>query len=160
LSSALTQPNVLQKTIVYKIGRDLSEQMARYHGAIAERLGLSVADHKALDLVCTAGPMTAGQLAELTNLTTGAVTGLVDRLEQAGVVRRERDPQDRRRVIIQSSSDVLSLMAIFESLTRALGEVCSEYTDQELTTILDFVERTVAILQAQTSKLQKNDANA
>ena len=98
--------------------------------------------------------MTAGQLAELTNLTTGAVTGLVDRLEQAGVVRRERDPQDRRRVIIQPSSDVLSLTAIFESLMRALGEVCSEYTNQELTTILDFMERIVAVLQAETSNLQ------
>jgi len=154
LSSELTQQDTLKKAIIYKVGHDLSDQMAHYHGAIAERLGLSRADHKALDLVCTAGPMTAGQLAELTNLTTGAVTGLVDRLEQAGVVRRERDPQDRRRVIIQPSSDVLSLTAIFESLTRALGEVCSEYTNQELTTILDFMERTVAVLQAETSNLQ------
>ena len=150
----------MQKAIIYKVGRDLSEQMARYHGAIAERLGLSTDDHKALDLVCTAGPMTAGQLAELTNLTTGAVTGLVDRLEHAGVVRRERDPQDRRRVIIQSSSDVLSLTAIFESLTRALGAVCIEYTSQELTTILDFMERTVTVLQVETSELQKYDSNA
>jgi len=76
------------------------------------------------------------------------------------VVRRERDPQDRRRVIIQPSSDVLSLTAIFESLTRALGAVCSEYTNQELTTILDFMERTVAVLQAETSELQKYDSNA
>jgi DNA-binding MarR family transcriptional regulator len=159
LSSELTQQDALQTAIMYKVGHDLSEQMARYHGAIAERLGLSRADHKALDLVCTAGPMTAGQLAELTNLTTGAVTGLVDRLEHAGVVRRERDPQDRRRVIIQPSSDVLSLTAIFESLTRALGDVCSGYTNQELTTILDFVERTVAVLQTETSELQKYDAN-
>jgi DNA-binding MarR family transcriptional regulator len=154
LSSELPQLDTLQKAIMHKVGHGLSEQMAQYHGAIAERLGLSRADHKALDLVCTAGPMTAGQLAELTNLTTGAVTGLVDRLEQAGVVRRERDPQDRRRVIIQPSSAVLSLTAIFESLTHALGEVCSEYTDQELTTILDFIERTVVVLQAETSKLQ------
>jgi DNA-binding MarR family transcriptional regulator len=160
LSSELTQQDALQKAIIYKVGRDLSEQMARYHGAIAERLGLSMADHKVLDLVCTAGPITAGQLAELTTLTTGAVTGLVDRLEHAGVVRRERDPQDRRRVIIQPSSDVLSLTANFESLTRALGKVCSEYTSQELTTILDFMERTVAVLQAETSELQKYDSNA
>jgi DNA-binding MarR family transcriptional regulator len=155
LSSELSQQDTLQTAIMYKVGHDLSEQMARYHGAIAERLGLSRADHKALDLICTAGSMTAGQLAELTNLTTGAVTGLVDRLEHAGVVRREQDPQDRRRVIIQPSSDVLSLTAIFESLTRALGEVCSGYTNQELTTILDFVERTVAVLQTETSELQK-----
>ena len=61
-------------------------------------------------------------------------------------------------MIIQPSSDVLSLTAIFESLTHALGEVCSEYTYQELTTIFDFMERTVAVLQAETLKLQKYDA--
>jgi DNA-binding MarR family transcriptional regulator len=160
LSSERTQQDSLQKVLIDKVARDLSEQMAHYHGAIAEGLGLSVADHKALDLVCTAGSMTAGQLAELTSLTSGAVTGLVDRLEHAGVVRRERDPQDRRRVIIQPSSNVRSLTAIFQSLTRALGEVCSEYTQEELTTILEFVERTVAVLQTETSKLQNSDANA
>ncbi len=138
--------------------RDLNEQMAHYHEAIAERLGLTLADHKAFDLVCKAGPLTAGQLAQLTNLTSGAVTGLVDRLEQAGVVRRERDPHDRRRVIIQPSPNVQSITAILGSLSGALMEVCSRYTEQELTTLFDFTQRIVAILHAETAKLHQDDA--
>jgi DNA-binding MarR family transcriptional regulator len=155
LSNVLPQQPALQDAIKRSVARDLSEQMAHYHQAIAEQLGLSMADHKALDLVCAAGPLTAGQLAELTNLTTGGVTGLVDRLEQAGLVRRERDPHDRRRVIVQPSSDMPGLTAIFNSLIRALGEVCAHYTDQELRTILDFVLRFIAVLQAETAKLEQ-----
>lgn len=137
--------------------RDLNEQMAQYHEVIAERLGLTLADHKAFDLVCKAGSLTAGQLAQLTNLTSGAVTGLVDRLEHAGVVRRDRDPHDRRRVIIQPSTNVQTLTAILDSLSGALLKVCSRYTEQELTTLLDFTQRIVAILHAETAKLQQED---
>ncbi len=139
--------------------QDLNEQMAHYHEAIAEQLGLTTADHKAFDLICKTGPLTAGQLAQLTNLTTGAVTGLVDRLEQAGVVRRERDPHDRRKVIIQPSTHVQSLAAIMDSLSDALAEMYARYTGQELRTILDFTQRLVAVLQAETAKLQPDDAD-
>jgi DNA-binding MarR family transcriptional regulator len=155
LSTEVPQQLALRDAIKRSVARDLSEQMAHYHQAIAEQLGLSMADHKALDLVCAAGSLTAGQLAELTNLTTGGVTGLVDRLEQAGLVRRERDPHDRRRVIVRPSSDVPGLTAIFNSLAHALGEVCAHYTDQELKTTLDFVTRFIGVLQAETAKLEQ-----
>src|SRR2546428_12497931 len=70
-----------------------------FHTAVAERLGLSATDHKYADLIARQGPMTAGELADRTGLTTGAITGVLDRLEPAGGVRRERDPHDRRRVM-------------------------------------------------------------
>ena len=133
--------------------------MAHYHEAIAAWMGLTMADHKAFDLICTTGPLTAGQLAKLTNPTTGGVTGLVDRLEQAGFVHRERDPQDRRRAIIQPSPNVQSLATIFSALSDALAEVCSRYTSQELATILDFTKRLVAVLRAETARLQPGDAH-
>ena len=72
-----------------------------FHQAVAECVGLNVTDHKCLDVLVRSGPMTAGQLAQLTGLTTGAVTGVLDRLERAGFVRRQSDPSDRRRVIAQ-----------------------------------------------------------
>jgi DNA-binding transcriptional ArsR family regulator len=84
-----------------ELGREVSARMVMFHQAIAERLGLNATDHKALDLLGRAGPITAGELAELTGLTTGAITGIIDRLEKAGFVRRENDPKDRRRVIIR-----------------------------------------------------------
>nr|WP_245923016.1 MarR family transcriptional regulator [Actinoplanes atraurantiacus] len=68
--------------------------------AIADRLGLTVSDLECLDFLADAGPATAGQVAERTNLTTGAVTSMLRRLQQAGYVTADRDPADRRRVIV------------------------------------------------------------
>ena len=71
-----------------------------FHQAVADRLGLNVTDHKCVDLLLLNGPLTAGELAQKTGLTTGAVTAVIDRLERAGFARREDDPHDRRRVIV------------------------------------------------------------
>ncbi|WP_392435861.1 MarR family transcriptional regulator [Chlorogloeopsis fritschii PCC 9212] len=73
-------------------GRELSAATVLFHTAIAERLGLNTTDHKCADILAQTGAITAGELAERTGLTTGAITGVVDRLEKAGFVRRERDP--------------------------------------------------------------------
>src|SRR5438270_3489198 len=81
--------------------RQLSAATILFHQAIADRLGLNVTDHKCLDILERTGPMTAGEMAQQTGLTTGAITGVIDRLEQAGFVRRAEDPNDRRRVIIE-----------------------------------------------------------
>src|SRR6476646_4089911 len=73
-----------------------------FHTAVAERLGLNPSDHKVADILALEeGPVTPGRLAELTGLTTGAVTGVLDRLENAGFVAREPDPADRRRIILR-----------------------------------------------------------
>ena len=82
-------------------GSELNARAIMFHHAIGEHMGLSATEHKAADILRRFGPMTAGELAEKTALTTGAVTGLVDRLEKAGFVRREHDNRDRRRVIIK-----------------------------------------------------------
>jgi len=66
----------------------------------AERIGINVTDLNCLNIVALAGPMTAGELARATGLTTASITGVLDRLEDGGFVRRERDPKDRRRVIV------------------------------------------------------------
>src|SRR5262245_28604316 len=83
------------------LGREVSARRVTFLQAIDELLGLNTTDHNALDLLSRAGPITAGELAELTGLTTGAITGIIDRLEKAGFVCRENDPKDRRRVIIR-----------------------------------------------------------
>ncbi len=78
-----------------RLTRDLSTETILLHQAIADRLGLNPTDHKCLSLLLDAGePITAGELAVRTGLTTGAITGIVDRLERARFVRRERDPND------------------------------------------------------------------
>src|SRR5919204_2273684 len=81
--------------------RETSTETIMFHQAVADVLGLHITDHKCLDIIYRYGAMPAGRLAELTGLTTGAVTGIIDRLEKAGYVRRANDPKDRRRTIIE-----------------------------------------------------------
>ena len=88
--------------------RRLSDGVNLYESAVAERLGMHPTDLHFLGLVQLYGPTTAGHLAELGALTTGAVTGVLDRLEQAGYVRREPDPDDRRRVVVRMVEDSMS----------------------------------------------------
>ncbi|MGH2367355.1 MAG: MarR family transcriptional regulator [Chloroflexota bacterium] len=135
--------------------RKMSGQSVLFSQAIAERVGMHSTDLESLDLLQDEGPMTAGRLAELTGLTTGAVTRMIDRLERAGYVRRESDPQDRRRVIIRLSSERASELAPhFESMQRAMNELYDRYSDQELATILDFATRASAASQAEIARLR------
>ena len=83
-----------------RAGRETSRLSMVFRYAIAERLGLTVSDLECLDYLADVGSATAGQVAERTNLTTGAVTSMLRRLQQAGYVTAERDPADRRRVTV------------------------------------------------------------
>jgi DNA-binding MarR family transcriptional regulator len=152
--------HALKAALAELILRDLSEQMAHYHGTLAAQLGLSPADHKAFDLVCATGSLTAGELAAHTQLTTGAVTGLVDRLERAGFVRRLPDPHDRRKVIIQPRPDVPLLASTGNALGQALNDLASRYSATELAVLEDFAQRLVAVLRAETERLERSAASA
>jgi DNA-binding MarR family transcriptional regulator len=85
--------------------------------------------------------MTASQLAEETGLSTGAITGVVDRLEKAGYVKRKRDQNDRRVVFINPLLDraMVKLSPIFDPIKQASRRLYSEYSDDQLTIILDFL---------------------
>jgi DNA-binding MarR family transcriptional regulator len=122
--------------------------------AFAERLGLSAVDHKALGIITRAGTVTAGDLAQRTGLSPGAVTGLVDRLERAGCVERARDPADRRRVIIvPTGTRRPDLSGIFADLTAAMNAVTARYDECEARVIHDYVVSTIAVLREQTRRL-------
>ncbi len=143
-----------------ELGRELSTAVILFHEAIASRLGLSAAEWKCLGILDRTGPATAGRLAELSGFTTGAITGIVDRLERAGHVRREPNPRDRRSVIIQPiRSDALreEITPIFASLGSAMAAVASRYSVQELAAIQDYLERTIQVLRDETAKLAHHD---
>ena len=99
-----------------------------------------------------AGPLPAGELARRTGLTTGAITGVIDRLAQAGLVRRVPDPSDRRRVIIEPDQKRIGrkIGSLFESMGRATAELCSRYTAAELAVIHDFAVRSRALADEET----------
>ena len=140
-------------------GRQLSTATILFHQAIADRLGLNLTDHKCVGILLTHGPLTAGELAERTGLTTGAITGVVDRLENAGYVRREDDPHDRRRVIVRAiPKRIVEIERLFDDLAERVAELSKRYTDEELAVILDFMSQSCAGLQAATLKLRQSAA--
>ncbi|MCU1645183.1 MAG: putative HTH-type transcriptional regulator YcgE [Nocardia sp.] len=112
------------------------------HGAMADRLGLHVTDLRCLNLLRVDGAATAGELAQRTGLTTGAITRMIDRLLKAGYVRREHDEKDRRRVIITAVQDRIDEIAPhYEVLAREFGKVMADYTDEQLRLMLDMFNR-------------------
>ena len=95
-----------------KLLGELAQELRQFNGlsasffrAAAARMGVTVTDMQVIEILASTGPMTAGQLADLTGLTTGAITGMLNRLEEAGLILRERDPEDGRRVIVRLSPD-------------------------------------------------------
>jgi DNA-binding MarR family transcriptional regulator len=128
--------------------RDLSTETILLHQTIADRLGLNLTDPKALGFLLDAGaPMTAGDLAARTGLTTGAITGIVDRLEGAGFVRRKRDPHDRRQVILEVIMGKVrrEIEPIFEQLSKRMSALAASYSRRDLATIMEFLERGVQL---------------
>jgi DNA-binding MarR family transcriptional regulator len=109
---------------------------------VAVRLGLSESDIKALELLVDSDPVTAGRLAEMLNLSTGAVTRVLDRLEQAGYVRRTADAADRRRVVVEVVSErMTAIRDALGPLGDAQADVVAGYTDDQLDLINDFLSK-------------------
>jgi DNA-binding MarR family transcriptional regulator len=147
LSTILKREEIIE-AIVEKF-REMSTETIMFHQAVADVLGLHITDHKCLDLIHRFGAMPAGRLGELTGLTTGAVTGIIDRLEEAGYVRRTNDPQDRRRTIVEPTRNrklERKIEMIFMPLHERMHKRLSSYSDSELTFLLDatteFIEQT------------------
>jgi DNA-binding transcriptional ArsR family regulator len=124
--------------------------------AAADRIGINATDLNCLNILSFGGQMTAGELARATGLTTASITGVADRLEEAGFVRRERDPEDRRRVVIRVVLDrALSDVApVFLPMVRDWQEMAARYTDDELRLIVDFYGRMEQIIRAHLARLR------
>src|SRR5215831_2332010 len=127
---------------VLAASRDSSTLAVFFHASMAERVGLGATEEKTLALLSQLGPLTAGEIASHTGLTTPSVTGLLDRLEDKGMVRRVRDPHDRRRVIVEPNQERLEeLDKVFSSLQETFRELLEIYSDEQLATIADFLTR-------------------
>ncbi len=150
----------LVETLIFQLNRELSTRTVLFHAAIAERMGLSQGDHKALDLINdaadTGSPMTAGQLAEATGLTSGAITGVIDRLEKANLARRAPDAQDRRKVVLQPThardNEFWELLA---PIAEATASGLQAYSDAELELISKFIRHSIEVTKQETSRLRE-----
>ncbi|MEU2286762.1 MarR family transcriptional regulator [Streptomyces sp. NPDC013178] len=122
------------------VGRQHSAVTVMFHSAIAAKQGLNATEEKTLDYLQRQGPLTAKDLAELTGLAPASVTGLVDRLEAKGFVRRVKHPTDKRRVLVEPIEAKLSELAgFFEDWAREIVEACAQFTTDELDTVNRFL---------------------
>src|SRR5260221_8780411 len=104
------------------------------HGqAIARRVGINSSDLECLDLILINGPSTAGEIARRTGLTSGAVTGLIDRLERLGLVERMADPKDRRKVLVRVREDRIGpIAALYAPLEKAMQALLAGYRQEKV----------------------------
>ena len=148
----------LAEEIVGRQVRRFSTAAVLLHHAVAERLGLGPTDHKCLDLLRDRGAMTGSALAAITGLTSGAVTGVVARLERAGYLRREPDPHDRRKQILRPAPErARDLEDVFGPIRADAAALVEGFDDRQLAAIAEFLERSTdfahrraALLRAQT----------
>lgn len=139
-----------------RLGRDVSTITVLLHHRIAERMGLSGTDHKCLEFVLQAKePLTAGQIAQLSGLSTGAVTGVIDRLERRGFVRRIRDRHDRRKVLVEVADfDEAEYLHLFQDHIDLTERVLAKFGPQEW----DVIERyNRALVEGYNEILDKRD---
>ena len=140
--------------------RRVNLQGSLFGQTVAIRFGLTESDVEALEVLLDSGSATAGRLSELMGLTTGAVTRVIDRLEQAGYVRRVPDPADRRRVIVEVVTEQAA--AVESTLDRVSQKSAAEighYSDEQLAVIDDFLTRVAAITREEATALRDQPAD-
>ena len=135
------------------LGERNATETAVFQQAAAAHYGLGVSDMKALGLLVREGRATAGRLAEELHLTTGAVTGVIDRLTRRGVARRT-DPDDRRKVLVEPDLAALAEGEnVYLAIGRAFDELHAGYRQQDLEFLADYLERSIEITHEQTARL-------
>ncbi|WP_198675992.1 MarR family winged helix-turn-helix transcriptional regulator [Kribbella monticola] len=132
---------------------ELQERMVRFiaevilfNHAVSAKLGLGASDSQFMTLLRSYGPLTPRQLSEHTNLTSGTVTGVIDRLESFGLITRQPDPHDRRKVLVTPSFEAIQekLAPLYEEQGRRLQAVLATRSDHDLRVIADFFADTIA----------------
>jgi DNA-binding MarR family transcriptional regulator len=144
------------QNIVDKL-REMSTEAVMFHQALADELGLHITDHKCMDIIHRFGAMPAGRLGEMTGLTTGAITGMIDRLEKAGYVRRTNDPKDRRKTIVEPIRNKKlerKIEMTFTPFHERMHKVLSSYSENELTFLLDAMTELIKQTHEESKRLR------
>lgn len=145
----------LAAEIVGRLARCNSTAAVLFHHALAERVGLGPTDHKCLDLLRERGGMTGSELAAITGLTSGAVTGVVARLERAGYLRRDPDPQDRRKQILYPQPERLQeIHDMIDPLRVDAAALLEGFDSHQLTAIAEFLAGSTDLLHRHAALLR------
>jgi DNA-binding MarR family transcriptional regulator len=136
---------------------EMSTETLLFHQALADILDFHITDHRCMHFLHSYGAMPAGRLAELTGLTTAAVTGIIDRLEEAGYVRRVNDPNDRRRTIVEPVRNKKlerKIEAIFTPFHEKIDTLLSSYSDSELAFLLEVITKSIELTREESKRLR------
>ena len=137
--------------------RALSIQLSLLNHQVSERLGLNDVDLDCLDLISRLGPLSPTAVAQRASLHPATMTGILDRLERGGWVVRERDPSDRRAVVVRALRDRnAELVRLYGGMNSSMSDICGSYSVAELATLADFLRRTVDAGQGATDKLSED----
>lgn len=136
------------------LGQQFSLALIMFHQSLADKVGLNLTDYKVLGII--GDGVTAGKIAEITGLSTGMVTTVVDRLEKRNYVYRDRDAHDRRKVIIKLNANKVSseLAPLFQSFGEVMGKLFAKYDDEQLALLEDFMRSCIDIFRQETLKLR------
>lgn len=133
-----TKPELVEE-IVGRLARQHSTAVVLFHHAVAERLGLGPTDHKCLDLLRERGPLAASELSAITGLTSGAMTGVVARLERAGFLQRRPDPKDRRKQVLELARQHSPVHDVIAPLRKDVAVLLDNFNIQQLRAIAEFL---------------------
>ena len=151
-----SRKSMLLRRVGHELGRELATKSLFFHTLVANRVGLNATDTRCLDILVRSGsvPMTAGSLTEATGLTTGAITGILDRLEKAGFLKRLKDANDRRKVLIELTSEGMAKLGpLYDGLGAGMEELARRYTVAELKMIEGFLTANLDILNNEIARL-------
>jgi len=134
--------------------RALSIQLSLLNHQVGAHVGLNDVDLDCLDLIARHGPLSPSALAQRAALHPATMTGILDRLERGGWVVRERDPSDRRAVVVRVLRDrSAELVRLYSGMSSSMSGICAGYDDAQLEVIADFLRRTVDAGGSATEKL-------
>jgi Transcriptional regulators len=167
MKTARKRDHGLIEDIVGRLAGRHSSAVVLFHQVIAERLGLGPSDHKCLDLLRQRGGIAAGEtitaskLAAITGLTTGAMTGVVARLERAGFLRREPDPQDQRRQLLHPDMERgREIHKVFAPIRKDMATLLDGFDTHQLTAIAQFLAQSTELAYRHTALLRAQDTLA
>jgi DNA-binding MarR family transcriptional regulator len=152
------QPERAELTAAFAASLRRSGSLMQLMGqAAADRIGINATDLNCLNLLSFSGQMTAGQLAKATGLTTASITGVIDRLEEAGYVRRERDAADRRRVVVRLVTEhaLRDVASVFLPMVRTWQQLAEQYSDDDLQLIVTFTRQMERVLREHITRLRE-----
>jgi DNA-binding MarR family transcriptional regulator len=134
--------------------RELRIQLALLNYRVGSQLELKDVDLDCLDILDAHGPLSPSALARRAGLHPATMTGILDRLEKGGWIVRERDPADRRAVLVRAVRDrYAQLLRLYTGLSRSMNKLLADYSDSELDVIADFMRRTVDAGRKATEQL-------